>query len=428
MTNFSVGSTPLQIVGAGVDRDPLTVQNTGAVSIYLSADPGVSPDSFEYKIDAGGDFVWPPGKSLSVCTGPNLIGQINFGGSGNVHVNSGSTNVTGAVTINGSVPIEGPVTVSGTVALGEGSVVGISGPVAIAGTVPISGNVNIAGGTIGLSGPVAISGGVSVSGSTINVGNALNLAATPVLLNTYTQNYTAAAMAPKYLAPAFTPVSAYSSVIVKIKITGPYLAAVVNTTPALPNYIAAAFAFTDIQGYPSDTYLPQWALATDTATVQTFQMSVTGPYFNISDANNNQSFIAKDATPGAGTIIWELWGSSEVITAPRYYSKTPGMLSDLVVASLFSQPQLYNGTTRILLATRAKGCFITAFNSGATGTACRLDMFALSYAGYISFAGIAAPPTSGDTRTIAYQMPYVPILAQLVTAGGGLLTATIISQ
>ena len=151
MTTFSIGPTPLQIVGAGVDNQPLTVQNSGAVSIYISADPGVSSTVFEYKIDAGGDFVWPPGKPLSVCTGKNVIGQISFGGTGEVHVNSGSTNVTGSVTINGSVPISGPVTVSGTVALSAGSTIAISGPVAIAGTVPITGNVNIAGGTVALS-------------------------------------------------------------------------------------------------------------------------------------------------------------------------------------------------------------------------------------------------------------------------------------
>ena len=149
MSNFTVGATPLQVIGVGVNGAPLTVQNTGAVSIYISGDPGVSPTAFEYKIDAGGDFVWPSGKPLTVCTGPGVTGQISYGGSGSVHVNSGSTNVTGAVTINGTVPISGPVTVSGSVGLNAGTIVDISGP-------------------------VSISGGVSVTGSTINVGTVHN--------------------------------------------------------------------------------------------------------------------------------------------------------------------------------------------------------------------------------------------------------------
>ena len=149
MSNFTVSPTPLQVIGVGVNGAPLTVQNTGNVSIYISADPGVSPTSYAYKIDAGGDFIWPSGEPLSVCTGPGVTGQISYGGSGSVHVNSGSTNVTGAVTINGTVPISGPVTVSGSVGLAAGTVVDISGP-------------------------VSISGGVSVTGSTINVGTVHN--------------------------------------------------------------------------------------------------------------------------------------------------------------------------------------------------------------------------------------------------------------
>lgn len=155
MTNFTVGPTPLNVIGQAVDRGPTTIQNTGSVSIYISADPGVSTKAFEYKIDAGGDFIWPTNKMLSVCTGPGVIGQISFGGSGDVKVNSGSTNVTGNVTINGTVPISGPVTISGT--------------------VPITGNV-------GFTGPVSVSGGVSVTGSQVNIGTVNNAVA---LLNTY---------------------------------------------------------------------------------------------------------------------------------------------------------------------------------------------------------------------------------------------------
>ncbi len=147
MTNFTVGPTPLNVIGQAVDRGPTTIQNTGSVSIYISADPGVSTKAFEYKIDAGGDFIWPTNKMLSVCTGPGVIGQISFGGSGDVKVNSGSTNVTGNVTINGTVPISGPVTISGT--------------------VPITGNV-------GFTGPVSVSGGVSVTGSQVNIGTVNN--------------------------------------------------------------------------------------------------------------------------------------------------------------------------------------------------------------------------------------------------------------
>ena len=171
MTNFTVGPTPLQIIGQGLANNPLTVQNTGAVSVYISADPGVSPNAFEYKIDAGGDFIWPSGKALSVCTGPGVIGQISYGGSGTVHVNSGSTNVSGAVTINGSVPISGPVTISGTVPISGNVGFNAGSTVGISGTVPISGSVNISGGTVALSGPVTVNGGVSVTGSTINIGN-----------------------------------------------------------------------------------------------------------------------------------------------------------------------------------------------------------------------------------------------------------------
>ena len=148
MTNFTVGPTPLQVIGQGVNNAPLTVQNTGAVSVYISADPGVNPNFYAYKIDAGGDFIWPNGTPLSVCTGPGVKGQISYGGNGEVHVNSGSTNVTGAVSINGTVPISGPVTVSGT--------------------------VGISGGSINLNAPVSITGGVSVTGSTINVGTVRN--------------------------------------------------------------------------------------------------------------------------------------------------------------------------------------------------------------------------------------------------------------
>jgi hypothetical protein len=176
VTNFSIGPNPLQVVGQGVDTTPLTVQNSGSVSIYISGDPGVSPTSYEYRIDAGGDFIWPSGKPLSVCTGPGVIGQISYGGTGDVHVNSGSTNVTGAVTINGTVPISGPVTVSGSVALNAGSTV------AIAGTVPISGSVNIAGGSIAVNGPVSITGGVSVSGSNVNVAGAVQVQNNVLLL------------------------------------------------------------------------------------------------------------------------------------------------------------------------------------------------------------------------------------------------------
>lgn len=400
MTNFTVGPYPLQIVGAGIDNSPLTVQNTGSVSIYLSGDPGVSPTAFEYKIDAGGDFTWPPGKPLSVCTGPGVIGQISYGGTGNVHVNSGSTNVTGAVTINGSVPIAGPVTVSGTVA--------------------------ISGGTVGLSGPVTINGGVSVTGSTINIGNALNLAATPVLIASYAQAFTAATMPGTYLAATYLPVSAYSSIIVKIRIIGTYLSAVLAAGPSLQNIVVGCFAFTDATNYPSDNYLPQWALATDGATVQTFQMPVTAPFFNISNPQQNFSYIQKAATATGGTVFWEVWGSSEVITKPKYTSLAPGLRNDLIAAGSSTTAQLANGVNASLLASRAGPCFLTAINSGALGTSSRMDVFAALYGNTVtSINGVSAPATIGAANTVPFTLPWAPLVIQLVTAGGALLTANV---
>ena len=346
MTTFSIGPNPLQIVGAGVDNQPLTVQNSGAVSIYISADPGVSSTVFEYKIDAGGDFVWPPGKPLSVCTGKNVVGQISFGGTGEVHVNSGSTNVTGSVTINGSVPISGPVTVSGTVALSAGSTIAISGPVAIAGTVPITGNVNIAGGTVALSGPVAISGGVSVTGSTVNVGTPVKLANNVTLIANFSMTIANAVTVLPLQGPF--DISPYASVILRIFNNAGYSA------PTSNNWMDILLTTSGAAG--STAINPQFL--TTTGGTQYIQIPVTGTLLSV----NVTTHI--NGTMGTGFFSFVLLGTGETLTKIKYLSQGDGMVGNLPQGGVFA----INALSPIgnVIATRNGDAMINLYSNSGT--------------------------------------------------------------
>lgn len=308
MTNFSIGPTPIQLVGAGLANEPLTVQNSGAVSIYLSADPGVTSSVYEYKIDAGGDFTWPPGKPLSVCTAKGVVGQISFGGTGNVRVNSGSTNVTGAVTINGTVPISGPVTVSGT--------------------------VGISGGSVNLAGPVAISGGVSVTGSTINVGNSIALANIPVLV--YSTNLAIGAGAGTYSTTLSTTavIQAYSSILIVISTTksGGGVFPLLQT-----NYVSLTVSCQDGGGAGrSSVYNPQWMYVTqgngppNTPYQQSLQIPVT---------NTNMSIQANVivAAGYAGNVNISVYGTGQTITGPLYKCDGDGFAGTIPEGGLYSK-------------------------------------------------------------------------------------------
>ena len=409
MTNFSVGPTPIQLVGAGVDNEPLTVQNTGAVSIYLSADPGVRPAAFEYKIDAGGDFTWPPGKSLSVCTGPGVTGQISFGGTGNVRVNSGSTNVTGNVTINGSVPIAGPVTVSGSVALNAGSVVAIAGPVAIAGTVPISGNVNIAGGTVALSGPVTISGGVSVNGSTVNVGTPVKLSNNVTVIG----NYTFAILNGNNVRPLQGPfdITPYASVIIQIYNNAG------TSIPVISNWIDLLIT---TSGTAGSTYLNPQFIAT-TGPTQSIQIPVTGSqlYFNIT-SHINGAFAA-------GSFFVNILGSGETITNNKYVSQGDGMMGGLTQGGTFHQLCNAATTTAVFLNTKNGPATVTIYPNNAAYGFLYLNVAnngALEQFNGTSTNGL----TGGSSNVVNTILPLRPINAQLLTSAGSIFDATIIQQ
>lgn len=400
MTNFTVGPSPLQIIGSGVDNSPLTVQNTGKVSIYISGDPGVSTVAFEYKIDAGGDFIWPPGKPLSVCTGPGVIGQISYGGTGDVHVNSGSTNVTGAVTINGSVPIAGPVTVSGSVALNAGSTVAIAGPVAIAGTVPISGNVNIASGTVTLAGPVAISGGVSVTGSTINIGTPVKIANNLTVI----ANFSQAVAAGTTVIPLKGPydVTPYASVIMLIYVSG-------TTSPVIVgNYIDVLL---NMSGNIGGVYTnPQFAACTGQA--QHIQISVTGIQLFA-----NITIKLPNAFP-ASTFYFVFLGSGEAITKSRYLSQGDGMLGNIAQSGLFTRPFVTVSETGIFSSingpanvnfmsdsnTQQARLTITAMDNGSASS----YLFGMQPA--LSFTGVTGVPNqiTFPIRPMVYQIQGSP--------------------
>ena len=337
MTNFSVGPTPIQLVGSGVDNEPLTVQNTGAVSIYLSADPGVSTIAFEYKIDAGGDFTWPPGKSLSVCTGPGVVGQISFGGTGNVRVNSGSTNVTGAVTINGSVPIAGPVTVTGTVALSGGS-------------------------TVNLAGPVAITGGVSVTGSTINVGNAIALANIPVLV--YSTNLAIGSGANTYttLYSTSTNITNYSSLLVQISTTSTSTGIFL---PIATNYISMTISCTSLSTGTNSIYNPQWLYVTqgngppNTPYIQSLQIPVT----------NTNMAIQTNVTVGAGfagNVNIKVYGTGQVISALVYQNDGDGFSGNIPHGGIATGPYTAGAITVTPIGSRNRSGYVYMENTNAT--------------------------------------------------------------
>lgn len=399
MTNFSIGPNPLQIIGAGVDNAPLTVQNTGAVSIYISGDPGVSPNAFEYKIDAGGDFIWPPTKPLSVCTGPGLVGQISYGGTGDVHVNSGSTNVTGAVTINGSVPIAGPVTVTGTVAL--------------------------SGGTVALSGPVAISGGVSVTGSTINVGNAIALANTPVQI--YSVNMTIGVGAGTYSSVLSTTVliKSYASILVVISNTS-NSGAVFPIVPT--NYVALTLSCADSGGGGrSSVYSPQWLYVTqgngppNTPYQQSLQIPVTNTNMN----------IQTNVTVGAnfdGHCQITVYGMGQIITSPQYISDGDGFTGTIPEGGVFSVQNGPAAATAIY--------YVSSKNGVAFGSAINLTGTTASGLAYLEIlcleSGVLQRITSLITLGIPQQanvanmyFPMRPIYARIVTASPNYIGSSI---
>jgi hypothetical protein len=79
MAVYNIGPNALQISGFGAQSDQITIQNSGTVSVFVSANANVSDTVFDYKIDPSGTIQWPAGAGLYVCTGPNLAGQINLG-------------------------------------------------------------------------------------------------------------------------------------------------------------------------------------------------------------------------------------------------------------------------------------------------------------------------------------------------------------
>ena len=382
MTNFTVGPSPLQIIGSGVDNSPLTVQNTGAVSIYISGDPGVSTVAFEYKIDAGGDFIWPPGKPLSVCTGPGVIGQISYGGTGDVHVNSGSTNVTGAVTINGSVPIAGPVTVTGTVAL--------------------------SGGSVNLAGPIAITGGVSVTGSTINVGNAVALANIPVLV--YSTNLAIGSGANTYMTlySTSTIITSYSSLLVQIITTSTSAGIFL---PVATNYISMTISCTGTasSGGSNSVYNPQWMYVTqgngppNTPFIQSLQIPVT----------NTNMAIQTNVTVSAGfagNVNIKVYGTGQVINTPIYRSDGDGFVGTIPEGGLYNSGSVTGNSGPFFMSSLNKAAFVSFYNQNTTTN----GFIELQYAqnGVITpFSGIVVTGSTPGSGPIAQlQFPMLPIV------------------
>lgn len=395
MTNFTVGPTPIQIVGVGVDNDPLTVQNTGSVSVYISGDPGVRPTAFEYKIDAGGDFIWPPGKPLSVCTAAGVIGQISFGGTGNVHVNSGSTNVTGAVTINGSVPISGPVTVSGTVAL--------------------------SGGTVSLSGPVAIAGGVSVTGSTINIGNAVALANIPVLI--YNQNLTVGAGAGTYATALSSAIllSGYSSIKIVISTTSSLgVLPLVNS-----NYISLTVSCADGGGGGrSSVYNPQWAYVTqgngppNTPYQQSLQIPVTNTNMN----------LQVNAIVGAGVqgnVNIQVYGMGQIIQTPQYVSDGDGFMGTIPEGGAY-HAVVNAGTIGPFYVSSKNGSATLSIYNGNTTTNGFMYVAYVDNGVAVVFNGVLATgATPGTGPILPTIFPMRPIVVNCTQVAGGSYQATI---
>lgn len=387
MTNFTVGPTPLQVIGQGVDGGALTVQNTGPVSVYISGDPGVSTLAFEYKIDAGGDFIWPSGKPLSVCTGPGVIGQISFGGSGNVHVNSGSTNVTGAVTINGTVPITGPVTVSGTVAL--------------------------SGGVVSLSGPVSIAGGVSVSGSTINVGNAVALANIPVLI--YNQNITVGAGAGTFSSLLSTSVllSGYASIKIVISTT--------STLGVLPvtvgNYISATVSCADVGGGGrSSVYNPQWLYVTqgsgppNTPFQQSLQIPVTNTNMNL------QVNVVKGAGNNGITNI-QVYGMGQTIAIPQYISDGDGFVGTIPEGGLFYIRQAGVLNTNYFVGSKNGAAYFSVTNISGNTTigSCYMTPGYVENGVIVISTLVPVPATAVTATNVASVAPMRPMALNIAT-------------
>ena len=405
MTNFSIGPTALQIVGVGVNGQPLTVQNSGAVSIYISADPGVSPLAYEYKIDAGGDFIWPPNKSLSVCTAKNVVGQISFGGTGDVHVNSGSTNVTGAVTINGTVPISGPVTVSGT--------------------------VGISGGTIGLSGPVSITGGVSVTGSTININGTVPTTASSatVILATSTLAVTATANGQVFpfldtlAAPVNSiDVSAYRSITLTVD------GIMSGFTTVITAYIKSNLSFsnTATQGGSAasvNAYEPQWllnntalAFQSGDRLVQSISLPVTARYLHLAAVLFKTVALAQN-----GTVNLVVTGSNSLVLNPVYVSRGGDYLPGLVTSGIVAVNRTATATTINILETRNGDTEIdVALN---TSVACQVALQTVNNGAATQFFSLL-PATSTAGNTLApnkTRFAYLPvILVTTVNAGGNL--------
>lgn len=425
MTNFSIGPTPLQIIGVGVNNQPLTVQNSGTVSIYISADPGVSAVAYEYKIDAGGDFVWPPNKALSVCTAKNVVGQISFGGTGDVHVNSGSTNVTGAVTINGTVPISGPVTVTGTVALNAGATV------AIAGTVPISGGVTITSGTVGLSGPVSITGGVSVTGSTININGTVptTSSSATVILATATVAVTASTTPQAFpfldngsVGLSNIDVSAYRSITLTVDCI------MAGYATVLTAYIKSNLSFSNgatLGGSSAavNAYEPQWLLtntaqgfSTGDRLVQSITLPVTARYLHLG------TVLFKNVSPGQnGTVNLVITGSNALVLTPVYVSRGLDYLPGLVASGTVAVNRTATATTTNILETRNGDTEIdVALN---TAVACQVALQSVNNGvGTQFFSLLPATSTAGNTLAPnKTRFAYLPIvLVTTVNAGGNL--------
>lgn len=75
--------------GQGQSLAPLTVQNTGSVSLYFSKDPQVSASSYDHVVGPGGSIVWPALTNCYVVPDVGQTGQISYGTPGTT-VDTGS--------------------------------------------------------------------------------------------------------------------------------------------------------------------------------------------------------------------------------------------------------------------------------------------------------------------------------------------------
>lgn len=335
-----------------------TLQNNGPGKVYLDNYPSVTPSS-SWRLTQGMSIPVSDGTQLWACTDAGVTADVQT----------------------------------------------LLGVQAQAATI-ISGSVNIAGGTVTLSGPVTISGGVSVTGSTINVGNPIQLTNNLTLLTSIPLAFALGNTA--IPAQGLIDVSAYASVIIRIN----SVAAGVNNA-AVGNYIRMFLEMCDSAGVASNYYTPQFLACTSgVSQPQSIQIPVTSTKLFI---NIVTTFAA---IANAGTYTFNIYGSGQAITKPRYVSQGDGLLGSVPQGGFFQGTSIVAGSASFFVASINDTASVITANAGGSVVSGNRNELAYCQDGALAFMfGRQEPTNVGDSVVDTMILAMRPLVARITLSG-----------